>query len=391
MVEHRSILTVAKMFMTLVGFWKYPHQQHLTKFFYNLYSLLIVLYFFLYTSCLYIKFIITVSTASSLDPDNFTQLAYVIGHMMATYVIMVCRGSNFNGVISEIAVEENRILEGGDDDILKSHLQLIRWDNWINLLFAVFTIGTGFALGLENLLRNVEIAHYNRDHNTTLERPLLVQIYYFKINKHKWANSLLVISEISFACTTLMFLACKVSVYTCIVFASSVLKMIQIKFRKMGLGKENPLAALKQLVAEHQRVIAFVDRLNASIKFQILLEYLLNSLNVAAVSIQLITYEKKMLLTPILYLGFLLIQVFVLGISANEIRIQSLAVSDAIYFSPWEEQSEAAKKILLTVIARAQIPLELTIGPFGPMVIESALAICKASYSYVTLMMTNVQ
>ncbi|XP_060516166.1 uncharacterized protein LOC132695731 isoform X4 [Cylas formicarius] len=358
MVEHRSILTVAKMFMTLVGFWKYPHQQHLTKFFYNLYSLLIVLYFFLYTSCLYIKFIITVSTASSLDPDNFTQLAYVIGHMMATYVIMVCRGSNFNGVISEIAVEENRILEGGDDDILKSHLQLIRWDNWINLLFAVFTIGTGFALGLENLLRNVEIAHYNRDHNTTLERPLLVQIYYFKINKHKWANSLLVISEISFACTTLMFLACKVSVYTCIVFASSVLKMIQIKFRKMGLGKENPLAALKQLVAEHQRVIAFVDRLNASIKFQILLEYLLNSLNVAAVSIQLIT---------------------------------SLAVSDAIYFSPWEEQSEAAKKILLTVIARAQIPLELTIGPFGPMVIESALAICKASYSYVTLMMTNVQ
>ncbi|XP_060534070.1 odorant receptor 30a-like [Cylas formicarius] len=391
MTEHRSILTPAKIFMISVGFWKYPHHQYPAKLFYKLYSALFVLYFFLYTISLYTKFIITVSTASRLDPDVIKQLAYVIGYLMTTYVIMVCRGASFNDVISDIALEERHILNSEDDDILKSHLRYIIWDNWINLLFAVFTIGTGLALGMENVLRNVEVARYNRHHNVTLERPLLMEVYYFNLNEQKWANLLLVISEVSLACNTLMFLASKVSVYTCILFASSVLKMIQIKFRKMGLGQEDTLAALKQLVVEHQRIIALVDKLNGSIKYLILLEYLLNSLNVAAVSVQLITYDKKMLLTPIFYLCFLLIQVFILGISSNEIKIQSLALSDAAYSTPWHDQSEAVKKILLTVIARTQIPLKLTIGPFRPMVIESAIAVCKASYSYVTLMMHNVQ
>ncbi|XP_060534068.1 uncharacterized protein LOC132706633 [Cylas formicarius] len=391
MTELPSILTPAKIFMTSVGFWKYPQQKYPAKYFYKLYSAVFVFYFFLCAICLYIKFIITVSTTSTLDPDVIKQLAYVISYLMTTYVIMVCRSGSFNDVIYDIAVEEQRMLKSGDDDILKSHLQHIRRDNYINFLFAIFTIATGFALAWENYQQNIVIARYNRDHNTTLERPLLVQLYYFKINKHKRENMLLVASEISIACSVLMILASKLSLYSCIIFASSVLKMVEVKFRKIGLGSENPLAVLKRLVEEHQRVIAFVYKLNGSIKYLILLEYLLNSLNVAAVSVQLITYDKKMLPTPVFYLCFLLIQVFIMGISTNDIKIQSLALSDAVYSSPWHEQSEATKKLLLTVIARSQTPLELTIGPFGPMLIESALAVCKASYSYVTLMMHNVQ
>ncbi|XP_060534066.1 uncharacterized protein LOC132706631 isoform X2 [Cylas formicarius] len=387
MVDHQSILTPTKTFMTSVGFWKYPHQKYPARYFYNLYSALFVFYFSLYAMCLYIKFIITMATTSTLNPEVIKQLAYVISYLMTTYMIVVCRGASFNDVIADIVLEERRLMAYGDGDVMKSHFQHIRWDNWIILLFAVFTIGTGFALALENCLQNVERARYNRHHNTTLERPLLVELYYFKINKHKRANLLLVASEISLACNMLMILASKISVYTCIIFASSILKIVQIRFRKMGLGQADTLAALRRLVGEHQRVIGFVDKLNCSIKYLTLLEYLLNSLNVAAVSIQIIT----MLLTPVFYLCFLLVQIFIMGMGANEIKVQSLALSDAIYSSPWHEQSEKVKKILLTVIARTQIPLKLTIGPFGPMVIESAIAICKASYSYVTLMMHDVR
>lgn len=56
---------------------------------------------------------------------------------------------------------------------------------------------------------------------------------------------------------------------------------------------------------------------------------------------------------------------------------KSLAISDAIYESPWYEQSEAAKKLLLIMLMRAQKPFTLTIGPFNPMTTETVLMVRK--------------
>ncbi|XP_060524083.1 odorant receptor Or2-like [Cylas formicarius] len=78
--------------------------------------------------------------------------------------------------------------------------------------------------------------------------------------------------------------------------------------------------------------------------------------------------------------------VFVFAWSANEVKVQSLLLADALYDSQWYKYNEAAKKMVLTMMVRAQKPLLLTIGPFGALTTESALAIIRASYSYVTLM-----
>ncbi|XP_060534052.1 odorant receptor 2a-like [Cylas formicarius] len=388
--RHPSILTLARYSMTSVGFWKYHSQKNPLKLFYSTYSGFIVLYFMTYTISVGIKFVITVSAASTVDSEIIKQLSFIISSLIPMYVVMVCRSSGFNEIISLVRREEQSIITSDDADILKSHLKQIRRSNAVNGIFSAFACCTGFAMALENYRPNVKVARYNREHNTTLERPLLVDLYYFKLNTQKHADLLLVVSEICFIFNTLIILSSKLCVYTCVIFTSSLLKKLQIRFSKTGLRQEHKLAALKSLVMEHQNVIEFVDKLNVSIRYLVLLEYLLNSLNVAAASVQLITYDKKMLLMLFFYVSFLLMQVFIMGISANEIKVQSITLSDALYSSPWHEQSEATKKVLLIMIARTQRPLMLTIGPFGPMAIESALAVCKASYSYVTLMMQNV-
>ncbi|XP_060533836.1 odorant receptor Or2-like [Cylas formicarius] len=137
----------------------------------------------------------------------------------------------------------------------------------------------------------------------------------------------------------------------------------------------------------------FVTNLNAVIRNLLLLEYFLNSLNLAAVSVQFLTvYEDaKKLSIPAFSLCFVLGQIFILGLTTDEIRVQSLALSDALYDGPWHHQNEEVKKMILIVLTRTQRPLELTIGPFEPMTMQSALAILKASYSYVSLMAQTAQ
>ncbi|XP_060518610.1 odorant receptor Or2-like isoform X2 [Cylas formicarius] len=132
----------------------------------------------------------------------------------------------------------------------------------------------------------------------------------------------------------------------------------------------------------------FVHNFNRSMKYLILVEYLLTSLNIAAVSIQMILFNSTRA-SATFFLSYLFSQIFILGWSANEIKMQSLAISDAIYDSPWYYQNGNAKKAVLLIIMRAQRPLQLTIGPFDAMSTETAVTVVKGSYSYVTLMWTK--
>ncbi|XP_060518619.1 odorant receptor Or2-like isoform X2 [Cylas formicarius] len=163
-------------------------------------------------------------------------------------------------------------------------------------------------------------------------------------------------------------------------------------FRKYAVYNDDIPMNLKCLVSDHCSVIRYVKNLNDSVKYPILLEYILNSMSVAAVSVEVIMEEhNNLMFRPAFYLCLLVVQVFTMGLISNEVIIQSIMLTDALYESPWYDQNKYIQKLLLTVIIRCQRPLVLTIGPFQPMTLGSALAICKASYSYVSLMIRNYQ
>nr|QWT83552.1 odorant receptor 53 [Eucryptorrhynchus scrobiculatus] len=118
------------------------------------------------------------------------------------------------------------------------------------------------------------------------------------------------------------------------------------------------------------------------------MEFVLNSINVAAAALQIITVKTASeAVFALVFLILVVLQVFTLAWSANEINLQSTKIADAVYNSNWTDQSEEIKKIMYVILMRAQKPLELTIGPFGPINIESALLTMKGAYSFISLMM----
>ncbi|XP_030750821.1 odorant receptor Or2-like [Sitophilus oryzae] len=88
----------------------------------------------------------------------------------------------------------------------------------------------------------------------------------------------------------------------------------------------------------------------------------------------------------VVYGSGLTFQIFVLAYSTNEVKDQSLAIYSALWNSLWYNTDQSTKKSIIIMMAASQRPLLLTIGPFGPMTLDSAIAVMKAAYSYATLM-----
>ncbi|XP_060534083.1 odorant receptor 2a-like [Cylas formicarius] len=374
--KSKSILSFSKVFLLSVGLWKLklPFRHPAATIVYALYSTFITLYFATLAVSMSIKFGITLTT-NFADPDIFQQLSFLIVILTTHYVTVVIRSDGFIDLISQVEREEKRLMRSEVGEIVNSHHKEIRFSNVVSATFVVLTSCTGASLIWENFRSNMAVVGYNRKNNASLERPILVDLYYFNVNKLHHENFILVVTEIVLCFNTLVIASTKMIVYACITFAASALRCLHIRFRKLGLQRDDAFNDLKLLIDDHQTIIEFVKILNEFIKFLLLLEYFLNSLNVAAVSVQFLTQEARLLLIPAFYLCFVLVQVFILGLTTDEIKVQSLALSDALYASPWHQQSEEVKKMILTVLTRTQRPLELTVGPFNAMTMQSALAV----------------
>ncbi|CAH1126021.1 unnamed protein product [Ceutorhynchus assimilis] len=178
-------------------------------------------------------------------------------------------------------------------------------------------------------------------------------------------------------------IASRLTPQTLIIFINAQLQILQIRIRKVFTNNDEEkirLFNVKKLVEKHQKIIRFVTSLNNSIKNVIFMEFVLNSVNVAAALLRIITAKNIVEIAfSCLHLTVVLIQMVALAWSTNELNIQSVKIASAVYESNWIDQSEEIKKILYIMLMRAQKPLALTIGPFRPINVEAA-AIVKINY-----------
>ncbi|XP_076255837.1 odorant receptor 10-like [Rhynchophorus ferrugineus] len=132
--------------------------------------------------------------------------------------------------------------------------------------------------------------------------------------------------------------------------------------------------------------------MNESVKYVVLMEFLFNTFTVASVLFQLVTIKVlSKFLFAFLFNCMLVSQIFIFAWTANEVKEQSVSISNCIYESPWYETKKEVKTLLLIMLLRTQKPLVVTIGPFNPMTNETALMTLKAAYSYATVMMKGFQ
>ncbi|XP_050303745.1 odorant receptor 49b-like [Anthonomus grandis grandis] len=109
----------------------------------------------------------------------------------------------------------------------------------------------------------------------------------------------------------------------------------------------------------------------------IMIEFILNSISIAAFTLRLLMMQEsidiKIFLitvccTQIVYL-------FLIAWHANELKVQSVMISDALFESEWYEKSTSAKKTIAIIMTRSQKPLTIFVGPFFPMTIDTAIAV----------------
>ncbi|XP_060531432.1 odorant receptor 30a-like isoform X2 [Cylas formicarius] len=377
MAINRNILNFPKCIMIIFGVWR----NHLTsntivQKFYIFYSLFIHIYMLIFVSSMF-TWVAVALTGVNNSAEKKDKIGLNITYLITIFTIMLkvvlCQTKNIRRTIAFVQEEEKKINSSEDLEILDTHLEQVRFCTSINvILFICHVVLFVFAV-VENIVTRLSIERHNKAHNETLIKPVIYELYYHNMDPIKYETLFVVFDDIGG--TILISLSVSTNIIlSCVIFVSSMLKVLQTKLRKMIVQTGDIMSALKKLAKEHQQVIGFVEDLNESVKYLILIEYTTISLNIALVTLRFIK-EKSYLMRigRSFYCGFLVIYILALGWSSNEIKMQSVAIGDAIYESSWYEHNKKAQEMLLVMMMRTQRPLTMTKGPFDEMTLQSSL------------------
>ncbi|ERL93972.1 odorant receptor 47b [Dendroctonus ponderosae] len=297
----------------------------------------------------------------------------------------------------EDVIEKERALWNSDNEELKAlYRTKVRHCNVFVITVFTSSLMAVTALQLSGAFTAFELAEYSKANNITIEPHVMYQslfpfskldnLYWWLASQALWWWVGLTYNTMTHAVFAIL-----------LIYAATQLEILQIRLRNciepefsetpsQMLIKEKVLL-LRKLTQDHKYVIDYVKHFNECTKYAILLEFLLTSLDTASVSVNIIKMKGAELSWLLSFLVLLVMQISLIAWTCNEIQVQSMAIADAIFASRWYcLLDKEAIAYVHFMIVRAQKPLLMTIGPFGPMTTASALMVFKAAYSYVSIM-----
>ncbi|XP_060518131.1 uncharacterized protein LOC132696961 isoform X2 [Cylas formicarius] len=322
----KPILGYSRICLILGGIWPLPlqSQNRVLQRAYSIYSGLMRFYLPFMLISLLIKFAISIvneRTERNLE-KIFFKLNYIIILLITCFSMMLCQRKEVKEIIGYIMEDDNEIICSKVEDMIQCHLAQVRLCSRSCLAIMILTFGSGISMCFENYWRRLEIDRNNIRYNESVEKPFVFELYYFNLDANKHDTALVVVNDVCTAINSLLCTSTKMLLFSSIIHSASILKRLQIKFEKLYGYRGRVLIVLRDLVQEHQNVIGFVEKLNNWLKYLIFWEFLLDSINIAAVSMQLITSEGKLLISPILFFCVLCSQTFILGWCTNEVKYQ---------------------------------------------------------------------
>ncbi|XP_060533845.1 odorant receptor 49b-like [Cylas formicarius] len=379
------MLKLSRYSMTVAGIWRSPFPYNSI---YQIYSSFVRICYLISLALMYAYlFDIFAAKGTAIDEPAdfiFTCIAYLISLTVVQIKAALCQSDKFLRLLRRIQEAEDDLFRLNEPEIASFHSSQVRFARKINLVVFFFNFCFTAELIIANLFQRTAIEEHNRVFNTTLEKRFVFQWYYGSIDTEAHEMLLLVVNGFSLTLAACMTFATHCVYFSSTFFASSPLGALGIRLKKAASYAEDGLV---RLIKDYQDVIEYVQYLNASTKYVLMMDYALNSLNMALIIflfLKVDTYAQW--LSVVSYAGYLMTNIFATGWAANEIKMQGLRLSDAIYESSWYNYDKELKRHLLMVMIRAQKPLVLTIGPFGEMVLQSSLTIMKAAYSYSMIM-----
>ncbi|XP_060530113.1 odorant receptor 49b-like isoform X2 [Cylas formicarius] len=388
----QGLLSFPKFMMTMVGFWpKELIENEMLRKFYHFYSIFIKsLYALVLTSMAIKNFILLTNSESMRDISSkvLMNLACLVTWIIIQLRVIFYSTTKMRKIISYILEAEQHLLQLDDANYLSCYWQESRYCSKANVTLCACATTLYLASFYDNTVQSILIEQYNRKNNATLQKPFIYDLYYWKMNVDKYQLFALIVNDFSAIVAVIMGLSAEALILGCISFVIIMIKILQVKIKNFVYPSNDTKWTIKKIVEEHYNCIRLVKNLNDVLKIPLLVEYILLSFNMAIILMLYIRAERFAERgTTAGYCVGLTIYVFFLGWSASGIKMESLALSDAIYESPWFEKNSEIAKIMTIMIMRTQKPLILTIGSFGEMTLNSFLTIMKATYSYATLMM----
>ncbi|XP_060517147.1 odorant receptor Or2-like isoform X2 [Cylas formicarius] len=389
-LKNQEILKIPKLAMIVLGIYRNNFTESIAlRRIYLIYSLIVHVFVFIFMTSMtfWVAMVLAEKDRSEeLTEKLISNLAYLASIYVALIKVIFYETKSLQQMITTVENKEKEIQQSQEQEQLETYAAQARFCTKYNLFaLATHIFIYGFAM-YGNIATRIKIGRWNKLYNKTMEKPLIYEVYYPKMDPIRHETFIMLFSNLGVTIMIwLSFSTCMLLGF--IVFVPSTAKALQNALRNMSHLKAD-LSALKVAAVQHQQFVRFVTDMNDSVKYLLLMEYITVSFNVALTAFTVLK-EKSFLLQLgiLLYSGSIVAYVLILGWSCSEIKFQSMEIASAVYESPWYQHSKEAKSILFIIMVRAQRPLIVTKGPFGEMSLESSVAVLKAAYTYVTIML----
>ncbi|ERL93969.1 odorant receptor Or2 isoform X1 [Dendroctonus ponderosae] len=393
-----QLISWTKVFMIGGGFWNQPlTNSYIGEKVYFCYSIFMKCGCFMWWSMMVGELFRLVAYGYDVE-IILAQFGLVVNASKIMFKLVVYIRENLLALFKDITEKDVEIWNLDNEEI-----HTVYWKNikLIKSYVLALSVSTSLCLGMLDvsgihvILKTVE---HNKAFNDTLEAHAMYQTI-LPLNK---------LDNLPLLFTLQAYLAIIGFVYNCLthlmfatllVYAATQIQILQIRSKNFigadqlsGSDMRDKLLVLKEISQDHQYIIGFVENLNSRTRYIVLVEFILSSFDLASVSVNLITLDFSssdiagQLIFNLSFFVLLSIQISILGWSCNEIKCESEELANALYASNWYLLNPKGQKMMQIMMARAQKPLIMTIGPFGAMTTNSVLAILKGAYSYVSIM-----
>lgn len=230
-------------------------------------------------------------------------------------------------------------------------------------------------------------------------------LYLFGIDFHKSP-----VHELTYAYQALVsWSACLLYIPFCNIFFSSILfgiallRILKDRLRNIAepftgedvsLEPNNALVEkrFKQYIEYHKRIIRYVEELNGVVSTVFLIEIIIFGVLLCALLflVQIVQGTNEFIL-GVIQIFLIIFQLFVLYYLSNELIEQSNELRFALFDCPWYCFSSKNKLTLLIMLAKMQIPLEITVGNIAPITLQTFQKILNVSYSYFTILRRSLE
>ncbi|CAG4991786.1 unnamed protein product [Colias eurytheme] len=145
---------------------------------------------------------------------------------------------------------------------------------------------------------------------------------------------------------------------------------------------------MRACVVEHQAILQTVEQLQGCFSEPTFAQFTVSLVIICVTAFQLAFQTGKFvrMLSMTFYLMNMVGQVFIYCYEGNELTVESEQVCGAVYQFPWYSCSAALRRSALVVMTRCRRVASLTAAGFTTLSLASFVSICKASYSFFTVL-----